>query len=455
MTPQALIFRSLLLTSALPVMLTSCGNKEKERSGPPNVIIIYSDDQGTLDANCYGSADLYTPNIDRLAENGLRFTQFYAASSICSPSRASLLTGKTPLAAGLPENGPAHYGDKGMPTEKVTIAETLKEHGYVTGHVGKWHLGYSDETMPNGQGFDHSFGFMGGCIDNYSHFFYWGGPNIHDLWEDNKEVWRDGEYFQDLIQDQAKKFIEDNRDTTFFLYYAVNMPHYPLQGRGKWREYYKDLDSPRNMYAAAVSTVDEEVGGLLKVLEDNDLLDNTIIIFQSDQGHSHEVRTFGGGGNAGPYRGAKFSFFEGGVRIPAIISWPGKIAANETRDQACINMDWFPTILDLCGFAYDENAFEGKSIKGVIMENETTPHDRLIWYQRDNYWAVRIGDWKLLKNPYDPANKAPITEQDSLFLTNVVEDPGELVNLAFKYPKKVKELQNAYDDWYTGIMNSK
>ena len=139
----------------------------------PNVIIIYTDDQGTIDANCYGAKDLYTPNIDRLADSGVRFTQFYAAAAICSPSRAALLTGKTPFKAGLPGNAPAIKGEAGLPTEQITIAETLKNNGYKTGHIGKWHLGYSDETMPLAQGFDYSFGHMGGCIDNYSHYFFW------------------------------------------------------------------------------------------------------------------------------------------------------------------------------------------------------------------------------------------------------------------------------------------
>ncbi|WP_235294889.1 sulfatase family protein [Portibacter lacus] len=424
------------------------GQAFQNENRKPNVIIIYTDDQGTIDANCFGAKDLYTPNIDELAETGVRFTQFYAAAPVCSPSRAALLTGKTPLAAGLPGNASSQKGGKGLPAEQVTIAEKLKEHGYFTGHVGKWHLGYTPETMPNGQGFDYSFGHMGGCIDNYSHFFYWNGPNKHDLWENSEEVWMDGEYFQDLMSDKANSFLEQNKDTSFFLYYAINLPHYPLQGTDKWREHYKDMESPRDKYAAAVSTVDERIGELLAKLESLHLRDNTIIIFQSDHGHSVEDRTFGGGGSSGIYRGAKFSLFEGGIRVPAIISYPTALPQKVVRDQLCVNVDWFPTILDLADISYKEDTYEGKSIKNVITENTPTAHDVFWWYSGKDRWAVRKGDWKLLKNPRDPTQKTAIAESDSLFLVNILDHPRELENSAQQYPEKVKELQKEYNAWY-------
>ncbi|WP_242086464.1 sulfatase-like hydrolase/transferase [Aestuariivivens sediminis] len=442
-------FRTRPLSIALLVVLTAyaCHNSPQNANRLPNVIIIYTDDQGTIDANCYGAKDLYTPNIDMLAETGVRFTQFYAAASVCSPSRAALLTGKTPLAAGLPGNAPSLEGEAGLPSEQMTIAEKLKAHGFVTGHIGKWHLGYSEETMPNGQGFDYSFGHMGGCIDNYSHFFYWDGPNRHDLWENNKEVWMDGAYFQDIISQKAVHFIQEHKDVPFFLYYAINLPHYPLQGTAKWREYYQHLESPRDKYAACVSTVDERIGIVLEKLEALKLRENTIVIFQSDQGHSMEERTFGGGGNAGQYRGAKFSLFEGGIRVPAIISWPGIIPQKQTRDQMAVNADWFPTILDMCNIEYRNDAFEGESLKEVIIANASTPHKAFWWYQNENTWAVRKEEWKLLKNPIDPSHKAPITAKDSLFLVNIQDDPSELTNLAYKHPEKVKELTQEYTRW--------
>ena len=440
------IFKSLVWV-VITFMPSSYLYSQQDAKVLPNVIIIYTDDQGTVDANCYGSTDLYTPHMDHLAYTGVRFTQFYAAAPICSPSRAALLTGKTPLGAGLPGNSPSQKGKPGLPTEQVTIAEKLKESGYATGHIGKWHLGYTEETMPNAQGFDYSFGHMGGCIDNYSHFFYWNGPNRHDLWENNEEIWMDGEYFQDVISNKALRFIEENKDVPFFLYYAINLPHYPLQGTNKWREYYKDLDSPRDKYAASVSTVDERIGILLKKLDELKLRNNTIIIFQSDHGHSVEERTFGGGGSAGPYRGAKFSMFEGGIRVPAIISWPKAIPQHEVRDQMAINVDWFPTILDMCDIEYPSEDFEGKSLSKVIYDNGPSRHDVFWWSGGKKSWAVRKGNWKLLKNPRDPVNPESIQSSDSLFLSNVKDDPGEKTNFAKQYPEKVRELVLEYEKW--------
>ncbi len=439
--PGQQIIRCLLLFFCTTILFARFAFSQQ-----PNVILIFTDDQGSIDLNCYGSTDLHTPHIDRLAEEGIKFTQFYAAAPLCSPSRAALMTGLNPHAAGLPGNASSFKGNAGMPSEKVTIAEALKTAGYVTGHVGKWHLGFTPETMPNGQGFDYSFGHMGGCIDNYSHFFYWNGPNRHDLYENGEEVWADGKYFPDLMAEKADEFVRNNRNKPFFLYYAINLPHYPVQPTEKWRKYYKDLPHPRSGYAGFISVIDERVGQLMKTLDELGIRENTLIIFQSDHGHSMEVRNFGGGGNAGPFRGAKTSLFEGGIRVPAIISMPGTIPQGEERDQMTLGVDWFPTILDYCGLA--RGAVEGKSIKPII-EDPSTPgqHEVFRWKQGVS-WAVRKGDWKLLGYPRDPANKAPLDpDEDALFLVNIKEDHTEMTNLASKYPEKLQELQDAYMEW--------
>ncbi len=231
-------FLKVLGMTAGSLMLPGAVFGQRRAVRKPNVVLIFTDDQGTIDVNCYGSKDLYTSNLDRLAKEGTRFTQFYVGAPVCSPSRAALMTGRYPQGAGVPGNVSSQPGHAGMPTEQVTIAEMMKSAGYVTGHVGKWHLGYTPETMPNGQGYDSSFGHMGGCIDNYSHFFYWSGPNRHDLWRNGQEVWRDGEFFGELMVDECKKFIDKNKRKPFFLYWAINMPHYPLQGTEKWRKKY-------------------------------------------------------------------------------------------------------------------------------------------------------------------------------------------------------------------------
>jgi arylsulfatase A len=425
----------------------------QKKSGPqPNVLLIFTDDQGSIDINSYGAKDLITPNLDKLAQRGSRFTQCYAAAPVCSPSRSALMTGRYPQRAGQPGNAPSQRGHQGMSSEQITIAEIMKRAGYATGHVGKWHLGYTPETMPNNQGFDHSFGHMGGCIDNYSHYFYWSGPNRHDLWRNGEEVWYDGDFFGDLMVEECKKFIEDHKSKPFFLYWAINFPHYPLQGTEKWRKRYEDLDYPRSDYAAFVSTMDEMVGKIMDHLDNLGLTDNTIIIFQSDHGHSTEIRTGGGGGNSGPYRGAKFSLFEGGIRIPAMISWYGKLPQNVVRDQLITGCDWFPTILELCGIEQPAHRIDGKSIVEVIKSAKTeSPHKVFHWQTGKDSWAVREGDWKLLGNPNDTSNKGILTEEDKLFLVNLSQDIGETKNIARDHPGIVDRLKKLHQEWLQDV----
>ncbi len=420
----------------------------RERPGrKPNVLLIFTDDQGSIDLNCYGSQDLYTPNLDRLAREGTRFTQFYVAAPVCSPSRAALMTGRYPQRAGVPGNVSSQPGHAGMPAEQVTIAEMFKSAGYTTGHVGKWHLGYTPETMPNRQGYDESFGHMGGCIDNYSHFFYWSGPNRHDLWRNGKEVWQDGEFFGELMVDECKKFMDANKNSPFFLYWAINMPHYPLQGTEKWREKYRHLKDPRRMYAAFISTMDEMVGQVVAHLERLGLRDSTLIIFMSDNGHSVEERNFGGGGNAGPYRGHKFTLWEGGIRLPCIVSWPGHVPQDAVRDQMVISVDWMPTIAEHCGVKVPDRKIDGKSIVPVIESPDApSPHEILHW-ETGKHWAVRQGDWKLVHN--GPATdykgrKIPAVED---FLSNMADDVTETKNLAKDYPDMVRRLTKLHEEW--------
>ncbi|QEG40695.1 sulfatase-like hydrolase/transferase [Roseimaritima ulvae] len=421
----------------------------------PNVIIIYTDDQGSLDLNCYGSRDLHTPQLDELASQGVRFTQMYSPSAICSSSRAGLMTGRFPARAGVPSNVSSGKGHPGMPSSEMTIAELMKSAGYATGHVGKWHLGYTPETMPNGQGFDSSFGHMGGCIDNYSHFFYWNGPNRHDLWRDGKEIFRDGQFFLDLMVEEGQQFIKANRDGPFFMYWAINAPHYPMQGTSKWREHYKDLPSPRRQYAEFVSTVDEKIGDLIGTLDQLGLRENTLIVVQSDHGHSTEERAFWGGGNAGPYRGAKASLFEGGLRVPSVVSMPGTIPQNETRDQLATGCDWFPTIAELCGIELPEHHLDGKSLAAVLKNQDAeSPHDHFYWQLgggKNAQWAVRQGDWKLLGNARDTTDRQRRVNVDKLFLANLKQDIGETKNLAADHPEIVQTLQALQQKHYESI----
>ena len=404
----------------------------------PNVIIIFTDDQGSVDMNVYGATDLVTPHMDSLAQRGTRFTQFYAAASVCSPSRVGLLTGRTPQHGGL--RGNVGLDAVGMPSEQVTIAEELKKAGYATAHIGKWHLGHHKETVPNGQGFDHSFGHLVGCIDNYSHFFYWDGPNKHDLWRNGKEVYYPGQFFPDLMVQEAEEFVDKNKDKPFFIYFAMNMPHYPYQGEPKWLEYYKDLKYPRNLYAAFLSTADERIGRLLTKLDSLGLRDDTIIIYQSDHGASKEVRAHSGGGSSGPYRGEKFSLYEGGLRIPAIISWAGHLPENQVRPQMVTGCDWYPTILELCGLDPTDHRIDGKSLIPIVNSaNQPTLHKSFNWKYGDRRYAVREGKWKL------------IVSGEKTELYDIPSDPGEAKNLAAELPDIVNHLKDVSKDYWSSV----
>ena len=418
----------------------------------PNVIIILADDLGSVDAHCYGATDLVTPAVDSLAARGVRFTQFYSAAPVCSPSRAGLLTGRYPWLAGMPNNGaapPSEADDQtekltgeGLPAKEITLAQMFHSAGYATAHLGKWHLGSGTGHKPLDHGFDYSFGFMGGCIDNYSHFFYWAGPSRHDLWENNQRVRMPGRYFPDVMVEKAKAFIGSHRERPFFMHFAMNMPHYPYQGDEKWLKRYANLPFPRNLYAAFVSTLDERVDQLLKYVDDSGLRERTIVIYQSDNGHSVEERAHFGGGSSGPYRGAKFSLFEGGIRLPAIISWPGHLPEGQVRDQVAHACDWMPTLAELCGVQLPDAKLNGSSLVPVIRAAETkSPHEVLHW-RLGNQWAVRKGPWKLLHNPVDPAHPQSLTENDKTwFLANVENDPGEQRNVANQNPEIVAEMK--------------
>jgi arylsulfatase A-like enzyme len=438
------------VAGSLAILALLAGPLRAER---PNVLLIMADDQGSVDAGCYGAEDLHTPHTDALASRGVRFTQFYSAAPVCSPSRAGTLTGRWPVRAGVPGNCASQKGGKGaLPPDEVTLAEMFRSAGYATAHIGKWHVGYTPDTSPRAQGFDHSFGHMGGCIDNYSHFFYWSGPNVHDLWRNGVEVFHDGCYFPDLMVNEAAEFIRRHRDGPFFLYYAMNTPHYPYQGDAKWLEHFQDMPYPRNLYAAFVAAQDERLGRLFATLDDLGLRERTIVVFQSDNGHSTEERAHFGGGSAGPYRGAKFSLFEGGIRLPAIISWPGTLPENETRAQLAHACDLLPTLAELAGVERPRVHLDGRSLARVLRDPASpSPHEgRALHWQvgagPNADWAVREGDWKLIGNTRDTSRGDGRAQRVAMFLANVRDDPGETTNLADEHPDVVQRLRKLHDE---------
>ena len=434
------------------------------QSPRPNVVIFYTDDQGTLDAGCFGSGDIHTPNLDALARRGIRFTQAYA-HTVCCPSRSQLLTGRVPQRSGVTNwlsNNPADENGRNMHAEEITLAEVLSENGYRTGLAGKWHLGAKPGHQPLDQGFDEAYGHLGGFIDNYEHKFLHSNPRrppFHDLYRNGEEVDETGRYFPDLVVREATRFIVENKDRPFFLYCAFNIPHYPEQSDPKFDAMYDSMKMPRRSYASMITTTDDRIGQVLRTLNVWGLTGNTLVIFMSDNGHSTEqfanwnvnYGANGGGGNTGEWRGAKGSLFEGGIRVPSIISLPGTIAEGESRGQAISNMDFFPTILEICGIDPPAYEIDGSSLAGVLESADApSPHETFHWMWQDQ-WAVREGDWKLIGNGRDTtglgSKHAPRKQMGEIYLANLADERPESINHATSRPDIVSRLRESHESW--------
>lgn len=427
----------------------------------PNVILIMTDDQGYGDLSCMGSPDFVTPHIDRLAAGGARCASYYAGSPVCSPSRASLLTGRYPGNAGVRAILAGHRKASGLTAEAPTLAAALKELGYRTGIVGKWHLGTTAASGPTANGFDYFYGFMAGCVDYYSHIFYWGMADgrtdpVHDLWENGTEINADGRYFTELVTEKATDFIRSRAggDEPFFLYAAYNAPHYPLHAPKKYLDRFPRLTGPRRTMAAMIAAVDDGVGEICAELERNGLTDNTFILFQSDNGPSRESRNWLDGtetpyygGSSGPFKGHKFSLFEGGIRVPGIVNYPPAIPAGAVIDEPVAAMDIFPTVLKLAGGDPGRYELDGKDILGTLGRGEPSPHGMLFW-EMDGQTAVRAGRHKLVLNGQLVEGEPP---QDPVFLSDLSGDPGETENLAARMPELAARLREAAESWREGI----
>ncbi|MBQ5904506.1 MAG: sulfatase-like hydrolase/transferase [Clostridia bacterium] len=420
----------------------------------PNVIIIMTDDQGYGDLSCMGAEDFVTPNIDALAENGIRFSSMYSGSPVCSPSRACLLTGRYPGNAGVRAILAGHRRASGLTPEVPTIAAALKKLGYKTGISGKWHLGLKDECRPNANGFDEFSGFLAGCVDYYSHIFYWGMADgntnpTHDLWDNNDEVYDNGSYMTERITDKSIDFIRRHKDEPFMLYVAYNAPHYPMHAPEKYMQRFAHLPWDRQVMAAMISAVDDGVGEIKNELIRQGIADNTIIYFQSDNGPSRESRNWLDGrpdlyygGTSGIFKGHKFSLFEGGIRIPAVLSWPQKIS-QKVVDTPHIAADIFPTILEACGGKASDYELDGKSLIPLIEGTDDAQHEYLFW-EMEGQTAVRKGKYKLVIN----GRLEEFSEvQDEYFLSDLENDPGEKINLANELPELCEQLKNKALSW--------
>ena len=429
----------------------------------PNVVIFLTDDQGTLDVNRFGANDLQTPHMDSLADDGVSFTQAYA-HTVCCPSRAALLTGRHPNRGGVQSwlqgdrNGSdTHSGN--MDPSEITLAEVLKEAGYRTALFGKWHLGAKVGHGPLDQGFEKHFGHLSGFIDNFTHYFLH-GQGYHDLYDNNEEIFRRGEYFPEMIVDEALKYVDKHSDEPFFMMVAFNLPHYPEQPSEEFKEAFADLEMPRQSYARVMATVDKQIGRVLKRLDESGIRDDTVIIFSSDNGHSeennrgisvgyhnsgypigHYYLAHGGGGYTGKWIGRKGTFLEGGVRVPMIISYPKELPRGVVRHQTITIMDWMPTLIEIIGLPQPANPFDGYSILPIIKSNSATSKHKVLHFDWREDWAVREGDWKLI------AKTNRQTGEVNHSLHNLADAKPEVEDYASRMPELVARLQDLHEAW--------
>lgn len=413
----------------------------------PNFIVIYSDDQGIGDLGCYGGADMKTPNLDRLAAGGIRFTDWHTNSPVCSPSRASLLTGKYPQNAGIPQilTSKPDFKVPGLRKGETTLPGELKKAGYRTAAVGKWHLGSTPESTPLQQGFDQYFGFYSGWTDYYSHRYYTlgGTPVFHDLWRNEKEVFEEPAYQTEMFTREAKSFLQKQKaGDPFFLYLAYGAPHYPMMAPKKYLDRFPEtMDRDRRMHAAVVAALDDGVGELMALLRSQGLEQDTVVFFQSDNGATREeradhlARPYRGGSN-GQFRGYKGSLWEGGIRVPGLLRWPAKIRAGQALDGLGVTMDILPTFLQWADVAVPGGT-DGSDLSPWLLEGKPSPHAVVFW-EYESLRAARRGEWKLLENWRDGLGTPT---ENGIWLSNLKEDAGEKRNFAGEKPEIVRALQ--------------
>ena len=414
----------------------------------PNIVFIMADDLGWADVGYHGAKGISTPNIDKLAQEGAQLDTFYA-QPMCTPSRAALMTGRYPMRYGLQTfviTPGQHYG---LPTDERIMAEALKESGYSTYALGKWHLGHSKkEYWPQNRGFDYFYGSTIGNIDYYTKE----RNGVMDWQRNGKFIKEDG-YFTDLITKDAVRIIEEqDGKKPFFLYIAHLAPHSPYQAPQKAIDKVKGIeDETRRTYAAMVSVMDDSVKEVVDALDRKGLRDNTLILFISDngglagKGYSESMEKVSGKkptpADNGPYKGSKASLNEGGVRAVALVNWP-KVIKPSKVDELIHMVDWMPTLIGLAGGTAESNkTIDGKDVWPTITEGKPSPHESILINVEFHKGAVRKGDWKLIK-------KASLPSKVELY--DVAHDIGEKNNVAEANPKKVAELEALLNDYAKG-----
>jgi arylsulfatase A-like enzyme len=404
----------------------------------PNIVYIVADDLGWMDVGFNGCPDIQTPNLDKLAREGVKFQQFYA-QPMCTPTRAALMTGRYPFRYGLQTiviPGPAGYG---LDTSEFLLPQCLKDAGYTTAIIGKWHLGHADmKYWPRQRGFDYQYGAMIGELDYYTH----SDAGVLDWFRNNKPVKEKG-YTTQLIGNDAVKYINgQSADKPFYLYLAFNAPHTPYQAPQAYVDRYQNIADPtRRTYAGMVSCLDDEIGRVVAELDKKGLRDNTLIVFQSDNGGTRNAMFAGQMADLskvklpcdnGPYRDGKGSLFEGGCRVAACANWPGHIKPG-TVDGMIHVVDIYPTLAALAGASTTRcKPLDGLNVWDTIAEGKPSPRTEIVYNVEPFRGAVREGDWKLIWRSLIPT---------SVDIYNLADDPYEQNNVAAAHPDKVAAMQ--------------
>jgi arylsulfatase B len=403
----------------------------------PHIVYIVSDDQGWKDVGFHGS-DIKTPNLDALAQGGARLEQYYS-QPMCTPSRAALMTGRYPHRYGLQTLVIPSAGTYGLPTDEWLLPQALREAGYRTAIVGKWHLGHADRKYwPRQRGFDYQYGPLLGEIDYFTHSAH----GTRDWFRDNQSVGEKG-YVTRLLGADAVKLIEkhDTR-TPLFLYLTFTAPHAPYQAPQEYLDRYTSIADPaRRAYAAMITAMDDEIGLVIRALEKRRMRDNTLIVFQSDNGGPRSAKFTGEvdmskstiPADNGPYRDGKASLYEGGTRVVALVNWPGHIPAGSIVDQPLHVVDMYPTLAHLAGATLGKNKpLDGMDVWSTLSEGKPSPREEVVYDLEPFRAALRKGSWKLVWQATLPSR---------LELFDLEKDPGEKTNLADQNPQKVAELQ--------------
>ncbi len=430
-------FRKIIGGFCMIFLFSVLSTKAQSKSSRPNILIILTDDQGYHDVSYYGTEDIRTPNMDELVKEGMRFDNFYANCSVSSPTRAALLTGRYQDYVGVPGVIRTHPENSWgyLDPDATLLSSVLKHNGYHTSIIGKWHLGLESPNLPNDRGFDHFHGWLGDMMDDYwSHRRH--GINYMRL---NKETIDPRGHATNLFTEWSVDYIHERAeyDRPFFLYLAYNAPHTPIQPPEEWLEKVQnrepDISESRAKLVALIEHLDHGIGEVVNALKETGEYKKTLIIFTSDNGGLLRV-----GANNGPLRDGKQSMYEGGLKVPAAMVWPGHIEKGSQTDHIALTMDIFPTVMEIIGAAYD-GPTEGRSFLPVLMGNEPEETKRPLYFSRreggtryggQTIQALRYGDWKLVHNsPYEPME-----------LYNLKKDPREQNDLAEKRPGKFNEL---------------